>query len=44
MGWLCVEAAGLLAVTLVAAWCVCVEKVYGESRQSSSGVVVVVVV
>ena len=44
--WFCVEAAGLLAVALVAAGCVGVgvEVVYGESRQSSSSVVVVAVV
>jgi len=43
--WFCVEAAGLLAVALVAAGCVGmgVEVVYGESRQSSSSVVVVFV-
>jgi len=42
----CVEAAGLLAVALVAAgweggWVVGVQMVYGESRQNSSRVVVV---
>lgn len=41
MSWFCMEAAGLLAVALVAAGCVGVgvKVVYGKSRQSCSSVV-----